>query len=216
MEPVDQSPLPSHQEPAGRPSTGYLELGTRNCEALSTLRGGPAAARRYNGSVRYVRQAGTDPSFLVKALGEAAGELRRAVEDLRQPQLLAPGTGVDEDWTLLGVIVHVRDVERGIHDQLEPMVRWRRRSEPEIPHVDLDDIPLLEDYRGENATHALYGFCNLRQHTTYALWDIEESGWERAGIHPYRGRMTVTDLMRELYRHDLEHLWQVRRMLEAL
>ena len=28
--------------------------------------------------MRYVRQAGSDPSFLLKALGEAAGELNRA------------------------------------------------------------------------------------------------------------------------------------------
>src|SRR5438046_1994214 len=43
----------------------------------------------YNAIVRYVRQAGTDPSFLVKALGEAAGELRRSLEGLPRRALLA-------------------------------------------------------------------------------------------------------------------------------
>src|SRR5690242_5588664 len=72
----------------------------------------PLSTRDYNVAVRYVRQAGTDPSFLVKALGEAAGELRRSLEGLPRRALLKPGSGVDEDWMLLGVLVHLRDVER--------------------------------------------------------------------------------------------------------
>jgi hypothetical protein len=40
--------------------------------------------------------------------------------------------------------------------------------------------------------------------------------WERAGMDPYRGRMTVLEIARETYRHDLEHLWQARRMMDAL
>ena len=34
--------------------------------------------------------------------------------------------------------------------------------------------------------------------------------------HPYRGRVTLLELTREMYQHDLEHLWQTRRMIEAL
>jgi hypothetical protein len=35
-------------------------------------------------------------------------------------------------------------------------------------------------------------------------------------LHPYRGRLTVLEIAREAYQHDLEHLWQARRMLDHL
>ena len=43
--------------------------------------------------------------------------------------------------------------------------------------------------------------------------------WHKPAIHPYRGEITIETIARELAQHDLEHLWQVRRlkveMLEA-
>ena len=164
--------------------------------------------------MQYVRKAGTDPSFLLKALGEASGEFRRALEGVRRRAMLAPGTGQDECWTLLGLAAHVRDVELGVHEQLETILR--HRGEPGIPHVRIDEIPYLEDYADEDEEEVLDEFHYYRRQTAYTLWDCPEPDWERAGIHPYRGRLTVLQLARELYQHDLEHLWQARRMVDAL
>jgi hypothetical protein len=163
--------------------------------------------------VRYVRQAGNNPSFLLKALGEASGEVRHSIAGLRQRQLLEPGTGADEDWCLLAVATHMRDVEEGIGDQLELILNSR---EPEIPYVDLDDIPLREDYIDEDIEYVLDDFHIYRRQNSYRLWDLDTPQWERAGIHPYLGRQTVMDIARVTYQHDLEHLWQVRRMIERV
>jgi hypothetical protein len=165
--------------------------------------------------MRVLRQAGSDPAFLLKALGEAAGELREQLGGLRRQQLLLPGSGNDEQWTLLGLACHVRDVELGVNEQFEAILR-RRTAEPDIPHVDIDAIPFLEEYEDEDLDEVLGEFAYYRRSTSYTLWDISEWDWDRAGIHPYRGRMTVADIVRELYQHDLEHLWQARRMASAL
>jgi hypothetical protein len=164
--------------------------------------------------MQYVRQAGSDPSFLLKAMGEASGELRQALQGIRRPLLLAPATGQDEDWTLLGLACHMRDVELGVHGQLHEILS--HRGEPPIPAVDIDDIPLHEDYADEDPEEVLEEFHYYRRQTAYTLWDIAGQDWERAGVHPYRGRVTVLELARELYQHDLEHLWQARRMVDAL
>jgi len=163
--------------------------------------------------VQYVRQAGTDPSFLLKALGEASGELRQCLYGLSRPTLLVPCDDPDDGWSLLGLAAHMRDVETGVHEQLDAIVSAR---EPEIRHVDIDDIPFREDYEDEDEDDILGEFHYLRRQTAYLLWDIPERAWERGGIHPYRGRMTVLELVRELYQHDLEHLWQARRIVDAL
>jgi hypothetical protein len=35
-------------------------------------------------------------------------------------------------------------------------------------------------------------------------------------VHPYRGRVSVYDIAREIHQHDLEHLYQARRLREAV
>lgn len=160
-----------------------------------------------------MRQAGSDPSFLLKALSEASGELRRAFEGVPGWLMEKRGTGNDEDWCLLAIAAHVRQVELGVQEQLLMMLH---RREPEIRHVDMDDIPLEADYLDEDEDALLEEFHYLRRRTAYTLWDIEERDWERGGIHPYRGRLAVLQIARELYQHDLEHLWQVRRMVEGM
>jgi len=170
-------------------------------------------ACRTIGAMRYVRQAGSDPSFLLKAMGEAAGELQRAFHGVSERELQREGTGTDEGWCLLAIPFHMRQVEQGIQRQLELMLNG---CEPEIRHVDLDDIPFREDYIEEDVEELLEEFHYLRRETTFMFWGIDERDWERVGIHPYRGRISVVEIAREVYQHDLEHLWQARRMIDRL
>ncbi len=107
----------------------------------------------------------------------------------------------------------MRDTERGVLDQLETILR---RRETPIRHVDLDALPLEVDYSDADEDEVLGEFQYYRRQTSYMLWDLMPGDWESGGLHPYRGRLTVLDIIRELYQHDLEHLWQVRRMLDAL
>lgn len=163
--------------------------------------------------MQYVRQAGSDPAFLLKAMGEASGEFRRLLDGLRRSDYVVFGDPPDEDWCLRAIVFHAAQVEHGVGRQLLAMTKYR---EPEIEHVDIDDIPLEADYRHEDEEEQLDRFHSLRRRNAYLLWDLDDRGWHRGGIHPYRGRIEVVDLARELYQHDLEHLWQARRIFDSL
>lgn len=163
--------------------------------------------------MRFVRQAGSDPSFLLKALGEAAGELHRSFYGMPHRQLQREATGADEGWCLLAIPYHVLQVEKGVQKQFDTILNTR---DSEIRHVDLDDIPFREDFIEDDYEELLEEFHYLRRRTTYSLWDIDERDWQRTGLHPYRGEMSVLEIARELYQHDLEHLWQARRMMDEL
>jgi hypothetical protein len=163
-------------------------------------------------AMREVRQAGSDPAFLVKAVSEAAGELQRALFGVRRRELLLPGEGFDDCWCLLSVAVHMRDTERGLLEQLRALLSTRDGT---LPHVDIDGVPIEADYASDDADDVLEEFHRLRRRTTYLLWDLSSRDWERSGLHPFRGRMTLLEIVREIYQHDLEHLWQVRRMIES-
>ena len=163
--------------------------------------------------MQYVRQAGSDPSFLLKALSEGSGELRRCFHGLRRRDLLRPAADPDDGWCLMAIPFHMVQAEKGVAGQIERMLTSR---EPEIRHVDFDDIPFREDYVEADEDDLLEEFHYLRRRTSYMLWDLSPGEWERGGLHPYRGRLTVLEITRELYQHDLEHLWQARRMLDAV
>ena len=164
-------------------------------------------------AMRYVRQAGSDPSFLLKALGEAAGELQRSFYGIHERELQREAGDPDDGWCLLAIPFHVREVERGAQAQLETIVTAHRR---ELKHVDFDDIPFREDFIEDDVEELLEEFHYLRRRTTYLLWDIDERDWQRSAEHPYRGQLSVLDIARELYQHDLEHMWQARRMLDRM
>ena len=48
------------------------------------------------------------------------------------------------------------------------------------------------------------------------LRTLDEDDWQRTGIHPYRGKVSIHDIARELHEHDLEHLYQARIIREHL
>jgi DinB family protein len=162
--------------------------------------------------MQYVRQAGTDPSFLLKALSEASGELTRAFYGLSPRDLAEPGCPPDDGWSLLAIPYHLRETERGALRQYQAIIA----GDDEMPHVDLDDIPLPEDLADADEDDLLEEFHYLRRRTSYLLWDLMPGEWERGARHPYLGRRTILELTREMYRHDLEHLWQARRMMDAI
>ena len=148
--------------------------------------------------------------FLLKALGEAAGELRNLLYSANPARLLDPGNGLDEPWCLVAIAVHLRNVEWATGQQLETIIQ---RPGTPIRSVDLDDIPALEEYAAVDIDEALALFHHARRQTSYTLWELMPGDWERTGIHPYSGELALIDLVRDLYKHDLEHLWQARRML---
>jgi len=138
--------------------------------------------------MKYVREAGSDPAFLLKALSEASGELQRCFHGLRRRELLRPAEGVMEDgWCLMAIPFHVLEVERGVSNQLETMLSSR---EPEIRNVDFDDIPFREDYQSADEDELLEEFSYFRRRTSYILWDLSPG--------------------------DFEHLWQARRYIDAM
>ncbi len=158
-------------------------------------------------------RAGNDPAFLLKALGEAAGEASGLLSGVPRRFLLQKGTGFNEDWCLLSLAVHLRNVEQGFVRQLDAFFE---QSVPRLRHVDTGDVPIEADYRHEDEDEILEELHYLRRHTTYFLWGLHSSEWGLKAEHPFRGRITLLDVAKVMYEHDLEHLWQARRILEEI
>jgi hypothetical protein len=139
--------------------------------------------------------------------------VQRTLESVPRRALHRAGDGFDDQWCLLSIGVHLRDIENRLLESYELLTG---RREPRLRAIDFDDIPLEADYRNADADDVAAEFHYLRRHSVYMLWELDRRDWQRAGTHPYLGRMTLLDLVRRAYEHDLEHLWQARRMLDRL
>ena len=145
--------------------------------------------------------------WMLKALHEASYELQSQLlglgeEDLRRR--LAPG-----EWSLKEIAAHLRDAEACFLERLRLIVS---QDEPHLPDIDVDAYVLERDYQSLDLHEVLLGFSRLRQRSASLLWSLEPSDWEREGLHPYRGRLSIMQVARDMNEHDLGHLWQMRRL----
>jgi len=149
--------------------------------------------------------------WVLKALREAGDELidqfygAGEKELRRRPQ--------DDEWSLKEIAGHLRDNEELALDQIRLMVG---EEGPELPARDVDALPLERDYRSADIQELLGAFAGFRRQTYRLLSSLAPEDWGRCGRHPYRGEVTIAEIARELAEHDLGHLWQARRLREAL
>ena len=149
--------------------------------------------------------------WMLKALHEAADELQGQLLGLSDEALChrpAP-----DEWSLKEIAAHLRDAEACFLERLELIVS---EDEPRLPDIDVDAYVLERDYQSADLYEVLREFSLLRRHSTGLLWGLEPADWEREGLHPYRGRLSIMQVARDMNEHDLGHLWQVRRLRQQI
>jgi len=149
--------------------------------------------------------------FLMKAVREAAGELYSQFYGIRESGLRWRPR--EDEWSLKELAAHMRDAEQLYQRQIELI---SRRTDPLLPHEAIDVLPFERDYREEDVAELLNEFAAAREETVWLLRMMDEEEWQRAGIHPYRERISIHDIVREMHDHDLEHLYQARRLREQI
>jgi len=146
-------------------------------------------------------------SWLLKALRETAHAMESLLWNLdddmldRRPQ--------PDEWSCKELVRHMCEMERRYIDRLERMVRM---DEPRIAAFDADSI---EPNDGIDEVFDLMDeFSVQRRQAVYLLWSLDDEDWQRCGVHPYLGPLTVMQVAREMNEHDLAHLWQLRRLCD--
>ncbi len=135
--------------------------------------------------------------------------LARLIEGVPEEKLKrrpAPGK-----WSVLAILAHLAE------DELVSSWRYRQmieRSGVTLLGFDQDKWARLGNYSSWEPAEALEMFRLLRGANLRMLAGLTAEEWQCFGIHTERGRITVEDLARHMAGHDMNHIEQVRRILE--
>ena len=148
---------------------------------------------------------------LLKALRESAHELESQLWGLGEDQLRWRPS--DDAMSLKELVAHLRDCEEHFLQTLE-LIAYH--DEPKLASFDGDALVLDRDYQEIDLPETLEQYTYLRHCTINVLWGPAAGAWQRTGRHPYLGQISIEQLVREQNEHDLEHLWEARRIREEL
>jgi hypothetical protein len=148
-------------------------------------------------------------SWLLKALRETAHAMESLLWDLDDDAL--DRRPADDEWSCRELVTHMCEMERRYIQRLERIVRL---DEPHIDAFDADSAVPDDDADEQSAFDVMDEFAVQRRQAVYLLWSLDDADWQRRGVHPYLGPLTITQVAREMNEHDLAHLWQLRRLCD--
>ena len=163
----------------------------------------------------------TPLQYKARILSLMEGKDPVAVQRQTYGQILGLVTGQSEEklrtrpapdrWSVVEILAHLAEAE--------VVSTWRYRQMIEhdgctLPGYAQELWAELGLYATRGPQESLEQFRMLRA-TNLRMFDtLTEEQWQRKGVHAERGPMTVRDLSGQIAGHDINHLAQVRKILE--
>jgi hypothetical protein len=117
------------------------------------------------------------------------------------------------NWAAKEVVCHLRDAEEVFGARFEQILAMN--VEPTLGNTDPDRLAEERQYLRNDTGEALAAFRRRRAETLETLGQLTPAHWEKGGIHPVRGRITIDSVLSFMAWHDDNHLDQLRRALQG-
>jgi uncharacterized damage-inducible protein DinB len=164
-----------------------------------------ADSERYAARLRSYTE-GKDPLAMQENAPELLAKLIEGVSDEALRVKPAPGK-----WSVVEILAHLAD------DEIVTSWRYRQMLENSgcaLSGFDQDEWARMGKYESKDPGQCLRLFRLLRESNLQMLRHLSSEEWQRHGMHAERGRMSVQDLARHMAGHDMNHIDQIRRILE--
>lgn len=119
-----------------------------------------------------------------------------------------------DEWAVVEVLAHLPDVDRHYLQEALTMLAEDQHlfhhfddEAWKATHADVVSLPFSQIFDHLRASH---------DEITRAVELLSSQDFERAGIHPRRGRYTVRDVFLRLPDHDLNHAHQIQTIRDTL
>lgn len=157
----------------------------------------------------------TDGGILMASIEEQMARMARTAEDFAAAIKGVSDAALtrrpdDKSWSAKETLCHVRDTEESFMARFQSIMEM---DEPRFLPADPDRWAIERQYQRNDAGEALQAFRARREETLRFLHGLRPEHWDRGGVHPTRGRMTVKDFVGLIAWHDDNHLDQLKRAL---
>jgi hypothetical protein len=155
-----------------------------------------------------VDDKGRSTEEIVDILASIPVELARLIDGKSDDDLTRPAN--DGGWGLVEILPHFRDWELIIGERVTVILE---QDAPSLEEYDDSLWAIEHEYREQQPREALREFTELRNALTERLQALEPADWNRIGILPKQGRVTLHWLTDSICNHDAKHLVQARDVL---
>ncbi|MBZ5535823.1 MAG: DinB family protein [Acidobacteriia bacterium] len=116
-----------------------------------------------------------------------------------------------EKWSIIEILAHLAVTEQVF---LTRYVMIANTDGPALSGVDNNELAAKLRYIERDLSDTLKEFKRLRADTLTLLRALPQKNWQRAGIHPKRGEITIESLAKIHANHDSTHADQIRALKE--
>ena len=145
----------------------------------------------------------------LKIIGKTTQTLHNVMRNVSPAQARALRDGAS-GWTALEVLCHLADFDEIFYDRA---VQIRDTDEPALQPRDHEQMVIDGNYNAQELDTVLAQLQTSRKRYIAFFEALTEDQWQRAGIHPERGRFTLTDALAQVATHDNDHIEQLTRIL---
>ena len=116
-----------------------------------------------------------------------------------------------KNWAAKEIVCHLRDAEEAFNGRFDQILAMD--VDPQLPGANPDRIAEERQYLRNEATEAVAAFRQRRQETLEVFGKLTAAQWDKGGLHPVRGRITLDGFLSLMAWHDDNHLDQIKRAL---
>ncbi len=145
---------------------------------------------------------------LMGKMEKGPDEFASALRGVSDPLLSRRPDG--KSWAGKEIICHLRDTEEVFITRMRSVIAM---DEPKFIPPEPERWTEERQYLCNDIQGALSAFRKRRTETLKFFRELKPEQWDRAGIHPTRGRQTLRDLLGMIANHDTNHLEQLKRAL---
>lgn len=156
--------------------------------------------------------SGDTKAALKQKLVEARTELETMLHSLSKAQWHTPVISEGNTWTVLDVVAHLAENERGMSIHVHK-IRQGRETVPADFDLDNWNAGLKERMGQPTPAELLQTLAQTRARTLELFDSIGEEEWSLAGRHPSHGIVAIEQYYEIMANHDRQHAQDIKKGL---
>lgn len=168
----------------------------------------PAPQPNDGAAVTSVKEHGRSVDAVMAALASVPVDLARLIDGKSIEELTRPAQ--DGGWGLVEILPHFRDWEEITDQRVSAILA---EDEPGLEEYDDSLWAIEHGYRDQDTRAEFEEFAARRAALVERLGALEAEDWNRVGVLPKRGRVTLHWLLDGICTHDARHVVQARDVL---